>query len=94
MAASVLRHLGSALDEASTDSGLEHVLDRWRARSCTLGRRIRVGDLEGVARTVDPNGALLVETELGRSHRVLSGTVVDLGPEDAPTDRLQKRGER
>jgi BirA family biotin operon repressor/biotin-[acetyl-CoA-carboxylase] ligase len=36
-------------------------LDTWRARSHTLGRRVRIGEVEGVARGLRADGALLVE---------------------------------
>jgi BirA family biotin operon repressor/biotin-[acetyl-CoA-carboxylase] ligase len=36
-------------------------LESWRARSHTLGRRVRVGDVEGVATEVRDDGALIVD---------------------------------
>lgn len=61
---------------AATD---EAVLDGWRTRSDTLGRRVRVEltneVLEGVAEDVAPDGALIVA---GR--RVVAGDVVHLRP--------------
>lgn len=35
-------------------------MDRWRARSHTLGRRVRVGEIEGIAEGIREDGALLV----------------------------------
>lgn len=49
-------------------------LDRWRARSRTLGRRVRVGEIEGVATGLREDGALLVDGE-----PVLAGDVSLVG---------------
>lgn len=43
------------------DPGDPGALDRWRARSRTLGRRVRVAEREGVATGVREDGALLVD---------------------------------
>lgn len=55
------------------------VLDAWRKRSATLGRRVRVElpheTVEGVAEAIDTDGALVVG---GR--RVVTGDVVHLRP--------------
>jgi BirA family biotin operon repressor/biotin-[acetyl-CoA-carboxylase] ligase len=51
-----------------------HVLDRWRARAHTLGRAVRVGDIEGLAFDIEASGALLVATASG-VRRVLAGDV-------------------
>ncbi len=51
------------------------VLERWRARAITLGRRVRVGRVEGVALDVDPDGALCVLPDDGRPTRILAGDV-------------------
>ncbi|MCB9685735.1 MAG: biotin--[acetyl-CoA-carboxylase] ligase [Alphaproteobacteria bacterium] len=60
----------------------EVLLDRWRARSATLGRRVRVGEVEGVAEDVDTDGALLVRTATGPT-RVLAGDVELIGRFDS-----------
>lgn len=52
----------------------EVVLDRWRRRAVTLGRRVAVGEVEGLAVDLDPDGALVVETATGRV-RVVAGDV-------------------
>ena len=36
-------------------------LDRWRARAHTLGRRVRVGEIEGIAEAIREDGALLID---------------------------------
>lgn len=59
------------------------ILPAWRARSSTLGRRVRVGTpdgaIEGVAADVDGTGALLVETASG-VRRVTVGDCEHLRP--------------
>lgn len=49
-------------------------LDGWRARSITLGRRVSVGDREGLASSVREDGALIVDGQA-----VLAGDVALLG---------------
>lgn len=51
------------------------VLDRWRARSATLGATVRSGEVEGTAVALDPDGALRVRDAHGVEHRVVSGEV-------------------
>jgi BirA family transcriptional regulator, biotin operon repressor / biotin---[acetyl-CoA-carboxylase] ligase len=56
-------------------------LDAWRARSHTLGRRVRIGDVEGVAEDVREDGALMVG-----SVAVLAGDVEMVGGLDDTQD--------
>ena len=54
------------------------VFAAYRAASCTIGSRVRVSgavELEGIAEDIDDTGALLVRTDDGVLHRVLSGDV-------------------
>ncbi len=60
------------------------VLRRWRARSGTLGQRVRIGAVEGRAVDLDPDGALRVRLDDGSDHRVLAGDVQMIA---APPDR-------
>lgn len=59
--------------------GPDAVLDAWRARSATLGARVRIGDIEGVAVDLRDDGGLLVRTDDGHVHAVLAGDVAMLG---------------
>jgi BirA family biotin operon repressor/biotin-[acetyl-CoA-carboxylase] ligase len=84
LAKAVLESLEPALVALAADPAA--IRDRWRARSATLGRRVRVipavggpagapaGAFEGVAEDVDAQGALLVRTSDGL-RRVLAGDV-------------------
>lgn len=54
------------------------VLEAWRQRSHTLGRRVRVGELEGVAEDIRDDGALLIRTPRGLK-AVLTGDVELVG---------------
>ena len=60
------------------------LLDAWRARSATLGRRVRVDlgtdDLVGTAVDVTDEGHLVVETVEGERRTVAVGDVVHLRP--------------
>lgn len=57
------------------EGSAEGLLARWRQRNITLGKRVCVGDVDGIAEDVDSSGSLLVRGEDGRLHRVLSGDV-------------------
>jgi BirA family biotin operon repressor/biotin-[acetyl-CoA-carboxylase] ligase len=64
------------------DGPAEEIVDRWRAVSATLGRRVEartVGNdvASGVAVDLDETGALLVDTDAGRV-RVTFGEIVHL----------------
>ena len=66
-----------ALDEWRTVlevHGFAPVRRRWLERADTIGRRVRVDDVEGVAVDLDPDGALVIE-EHGARHRVVVGDV-------------------
>lgn len=51
------------------------ILAAWRRWSATLGRRVRVGDVEGTAVGLGPDGALEVRDDAGRTHRIRAGDV-------------------
>jgi BirA family biotin operon repressor/biotin-[acetyl-CoA-carboxylase] ligase len=69
---------------AEIAAGVLHAVDRltrvpgeilgvWRARSATLGARVQVGEIRGVAIGLDPDGALRVRDDQGAEHRIVSG---------------------
>lgn len=62
------------------------LLDQWRERSATLGRRVRVDlgvdDVEGTAVDVTPEGQLVVEAIDGTRRTIAVGDVVHLRPAD------------
>jgi len=75
-------HYGALVEARSAAaSGL---LDAWRARSATLGRRVRVdlgsSDVEGTAVDVDAEGHLVVESDDGERRTFAAGDVVHLRP--------------
>ena len=65
-------------------AGASDLLDDWRRRSATLGRRVRVDlgvdDLEGTAVDVTGDGHLVVETLEGGRRTVAVGDVVHVRP--------------
>lgn len=66
--AALLQRLVTAIETVDLSGGPS--LDLWRARSHTLGRRVRVGDVEGIAQDVREDGALLID-----GHPILAGDV-------------------
>lgn len=62
--------------------GMPAILDTWRARSATLGRRVRVdlgaAEVEGTAVDVTAEGHLVVETLAGVRRTLAAGDVVHL----------------
>jgi len=63
--------------------GFSPMIDQWKAFSCTLGRRVRVGnlngDVEGEAVDLDEYGGLVVKSAEGRLIKRMSGDVLLLG---------------
>jgi BirA family biotin operon repressor/biotin-[acetyl-CoA-carboxylase] ligase len=81
-AASLLGHLEAWYGRLVAE-GFAPVAARWRKGSATLGRRVRVAELErtfeGEAVDIDDTGALLVRTGAG-IERILSGDVTRVRP--------------
>lgn len=75
--AALLARLVQAIEAVETRGGPS--LDQWRARSHTLGRRVRVGETSGLAEAVRDDGALLID-----GTAVLAGDVELLASPDAP----------
>jgi BirA family biotin operon repressor/biotin-[acetyl-CoA-carboxylase] ligase len=69
-------------------SGAEDLLEAWRVRSATLGRRVRVDlghdDVVGTAVDVTAQGHLVVELLEGGRRILAVGDVVHLRPESGP----------
>ena len=70
--AALLQRLVAAIEEVNTQDVPDLTL--WRKRSNTIGRRVRVGAVEGVATDVRDDGALLVD-----GTPILAGDVQMLG---------------
>lgn len=54
---------------------MPELTESWGARLDTLGQYVRVGTAEGMAESVDYDGALLIRDNEGNLHRVLAGDV-------------------
>lgn len=71
---------------AIEEGRVDELLDAVRARSVTIGRRVRVdvttGSFEGVATSIDGDGALVVRTDQGDESPVRVGDVVHARPVD------------
>jgi BirA family biotin operon repressor/biotin-[acetyl-CoA-carboxylase] ligase len=76
-----LRRLDERYEQLLT-GGSDVVMDEWRRRSATLGRRVRVelgaDEVEGTAVDVTPEGHLVVETPGGERRTLAIGDVVHL----------------
>jgi BirA family biotin operon repressor/biotin-[acetyl-CoA-carboxylase] ligase len=59
------------------DEGFEPVRTRWLALSDTIGRQITIEGQTGLARDLDEDGALVLETAAGRC-RVVAGEAIEL----------------
>lgn len=80
----LLRALDVHYTTLLADGGAATLLDRWRDRSATLGRRVRVDlgadDVEGTAVDVTAEGHLVLELAEGGRRVVAVGDVVHLRP--------------
>jgi BirA family biotin operon repressor/biotin-[acetyl-CoA-carboxylase] ligase len=78
-----LRCLEARYDRLVAD-GAAGLLDEWRRRSATLGRRVRVDlgshDVEGIAADVTDEGHLVVDTVEGERRTFAVGDIVHLRP--------------
>lgn len=72
--AALLAALVRAIEGVDVSAAGEQALSLWRARAQTLGRRVRIGEVEGVAEDIREDGALLVD---GRA--ILTGDVELIG---------------
>lgn len=78
----MLGHLDTLDRRLRGDDGAAWLLDRWRERSATLGRRVRVDlgadDVVGTAVDVNDEGHLVIETLEGLRRELAVGDVVHL----------------
>jgi BirA family biotin operon repressor/biotin-[acetyl-CoA-carboxylase] ligase len=79
-----LRRLDARYGDLVRSGSTAALIDDWRARSATLGRRVRIDlgprDVEGTAVDVTADGHLVVETPDGERHAFAVGDVVHLRP--------------
>jgi BirA family biotin operon repressor/biotin-[acetyl-CoA-carboxylase] ligase len=82
---SIVNEIDALLQIVESDLSFARVLDEWREVSSTLGTKVRIHEdgktTDGVARDIGPDGALIVETEVGLVN-VLLGDVSHLRTED------------
>ena len=72
----ILREVVFAVERwcAELSGGTATVLGAWRQRAAHLGQRVRVGSVEGIARDVRDDGALMIDTG-GGLEAILTGDV-------------------
>lgn len=77
----LLQSLERCIDELS-QNGFYALRERWKARSYTLGQKVSASfegkGIVGVAVDVDPDGALLIETDAGERITIIAGDVINL----------------
>src|SRR5437867_2561363 len=87
VAAAFLNALEPLWDEHQ-EGDRNEVLDLWRAKAGFWGRPVTVrtpaGEIEGIARDLDPSGALVIETTDGRRTTVFAGDLEVSWPERSP----------
>jgi BirA family biotin operon repressor/biotin-[acetyl-CoA-carboxylase] ligase len=83
LAAAVARRLVDLVD----DEEMSQIVARWSARDRTVGHRVRVGDIEGIAIGLDGNGCLLVRDDEGIERRITAGDVHMVG---VPPERVTR----
>lgn len=73
----ILARLLDDLEKEASAAPWEGVIERWKKHAVTLGKQVRVStgkeEIRGLARDIDPFGALLVEEPGGRLRTVLHG---------------------
>lgn len=70
-----LQRLLSAFDAWSARLAQAALFRAWKARLVTVGQRVSIGAIEGIAEDVQPDGALLVRTDDGALERCYAGDV-------------------
>ena len=82
LAHALLREILAGADQVGSDP--QGVLSAWRARSATIGARVRIGAVCGLATGIDADGALWVLDDAGERHRILAGDVEMVGEPSVP----------
>lgn len=63
--------------EGLVNKGPKEILTRWKARSATIGKRVRIqtqkGAIEGMAKDLDKSGALVLKLDSGEEQTIYSG---------------------
>jgi len=73
----ILARFLEELERESAAAPWEGIVERWKRHTVTLGKNVRVAtgkeEIRGIARDIDPFGALIVEEPGGRLRTVLHG---------------------
>ena len=64
--------------ESIETNGFELVINRWKELTSTLGRRIKIGDVEGEAIGLDPFGGLIIKNDQGQTVKRMTGDVIEV----------------
>ena len=63
------------VDHWYTQLGESCLYQYWKSRLTTIGKRVNIGNLSGIATDVDPDGALLVSNDAGCITKVQAGDI-------------------
>lgn len=78
---SIINEIDSLLQTVEIESSFDAILDEWRRHSSTLGTNVRIHEegktIDGIAKDITKDGALIVETKEGLRH-VVEGDVSHL----------------
>lgn len=78
---SIINEIDELLQTVETESSFDAILDEWRKDSSTLGTKVRIQEedstIEGIAKDITKDGALVVETKEGLRN-VVEGDVFHL----------------
>ncbi len=66
------------IDHWTAQLGTNTLFEAWAGRLETIGQSIRIGDVQGIAEAVQPDGSLLVRHRDGVLHPVIAGDVLSL----------------
>jgi BirA family biotin operon repressor/biotin-[acetyl-CoA-carboxylase] ligase len=74
----ILVKLLENLDHWTSLLGTKTLFETWAKRLETIGQNVKIGDIEGVAESVNPDGSLFVRDRDGIVHQVIAGDVLSL----------------
>lgn len=76
--ADVLEMLLGRLDYWTPQLGSSTLFETWAGRLETIGQRVKIGAVEGIVESVQPDGSLLVRDEKDTVHPIIAGDVMSL----------------
>lgn len=72
----LVAYLLQRIEQRTALIGSDILFDAWRGRLVTVGQQVSINGINGLAVDVDPDGALLVQTDDGSVRRIIAGDVL------------------